>query len=54
MGTYTDFEDFVDLPYFNNETDTDWDLYNETSVVVQHVEDDDQGLKDVEEDWAEW
>jgi hypothetical protein len=47
---YLKCDDFGDFPHLDDQTDGDADFDHEVGLVVQHIQDNDEGLEDVEED----
>jgi len=44
----------VDFPEFNSKSNEDADFDNKISFIVENVQQDDQWLKDIEENWTHW
>ena len=52
MNSHLDIDDFVYLPDFDEEPDEDADTDDKVGLVIEDVEQHDEGLEDTEEDSA--
>lgn len=54
LFVYLYIDDFVDFPEFNDKSNKYADFNNKIGFIVENVQQYDQWLKDIEENWAYW